>query len=275
MSTATLSCVLYICNLKSLPTGPDLCQTFKEHLSPDAATNRTRAWWEWACMIERELDKGEEYKCKDLRIMGDRPVCYDLPFRPRKPCLVYSFGIDFNYVFDDAMASQQDCDVFSFDPSMGEMDHQHAPKVSFKAIGLAARDSNSYQPNLDHYVKDIVTWKVRTLASIRRMLGHENRTLDILKMDIETYEWEVIRDLLASRQLSSVRQLIIEWHIFPDEPYRHRFTDMYRSLLALKRIGFRQVYVNSFDRYHHREYFNSQADVSMVNTQFLKLSTRD
>lgn len=57
---------------------------------------------------------------------------------------------------------------------MGVGDHEHAKHVTFRALGLSDHDSDTYQPNVDGYVNDIVTWKVRTLKSIRKMLGHEN-----------------------------------------------------------------------------------------------------
>ncbi|PVD30453.1 hypothetical protein C0Q70_09719 [Pomacea canaliculata] len=267
---ALLACVGYI-HFHQCPSSfssQNVCSLLKESRGDlTQASNRTRAWWEWACLIEKELDKGEEYKCWNLRNMGNWPVCFDSDYQPKAPCLVYSFGINNDFRFDDAMAAEG-CEVFSFDPSMGVGDHEHAKHVTFRALGLSDHDSDTYQPNVDGYVNDIVTWKVRTLKSIRKMLGHENRALDVLKMDIETYEWAVVKNLQDDGQLSSVRQLALEWHIFPTEPFRNHFSTMYQTMLDLKKIGFRQFYMSPWNRIHNIYYFNSQADNCLVNTMF-------
>lgn len=260
--------------LKTMPSTPDLCHVFQENEKVLSPINRTRAWWEWACMIERELDEGVKHSsCKHAiggtKESGNYVMCYDRPYKPQRPCLVYSFGINNEFEFDDFMASEG-CEVFSFDPSMGVGDHQHAPHVTFKAIGLSSRDSDNYQPNVDVYVQNIARWRVRTLASVRKMLEHEHRTLDILKIDVESYEWGVMREILSSGQLSSVRQLLIEWHIFPNEPFRNHFPDMYKVLQDLQAAGFRLFHLHSFQRHHYIDYFNSQADSSWVNTKFAR-----
>lgn len=87
-------------------------------------------------------------------------------------------------------------------------------------------------------------------------------------MDIETYEWAVVKNLQDDGQLSSVRQLALEWHIFPTEPFRNHFATMYQTMLDLKKIGFRQFYMSPWNRIHNIYYFNSQADNCLVNTRF-------
>lgn len=45
------------------------------------------------------------------------------------------------------------------------------------------------------------TWKMRTLDVIMTMLGHENKVIDVLKMDIEGDEWNVLEDILNKKLL--------------------------------------------------------------------------
>ncbi|KAK3587726.1 hypothetical protein CHS0354_042681 [Potamilus streckersoni] len=47
---------------------------------------------------------------------GGKEVCTDEAFHPRPPCLVYSFGINFQWDFDEDAARMFGCKVFSFDP---------------------------------------------------------------------------------------------------------------------------------------------------------------
>jgi len=62
--------------------------------------------------------------------------------------------------------------------------------------------------------KDKRGWKIKTLPSIRQMLNHTDRVIDVLKLDIEGDEWSL---LMSHHFLStindSVRQLAMEIHI--------------------------------------------------------------
>ncbi|XP_055888158.1 probable methyltransferase-like protein 24 [Biomphalaria glabrata] len=250
--------------------GNDLCIIGKDRLfvNKDNEQNLSRQWWEWACLLEKEWDKGAEYSCKDIKLIGNYKICFDEPYKPSPPCLVYSFGIDNDFRFDDAMA-EIGCEVFSFDPSMGVEDHQRSERVRFLNLGIATFDSDNFMPLMDGYtLNSKKTWKIRTLSSIKKMLGHEKRALDILKIDVETYEWEIMKDLVKNGSLQSVKQLTLEWHIFANEPMRTEFPNMYGTYMNLKKIGFQQFYSSYWARYHTFQYFNSQEDNSLVNTQF-------
>ena len=57
---------------------------------------------------------------------------------------------------------------------MGVTDHKHSSKVYFKNMGIGAKNVDDFIPNFDGYVQLTQRWKMRTLKSIRKMLGHEN-----------------------------------------------------------------------------------------------------
>lgn len=54
----------------------------------------------------------------------------------------------------------------------------------------------------------------RTLDTIRDILGHQGRAIDVLKLDIENSEWKILQDLLSSpeksRALDGVKQIALE-----------------------------------------------------------------
>lgn len=52
-------------------------------------------------------------------------------------------------------------------------------------------------------------WK--SIQQIMRALGHESRTIDILKIDCEGCEWESFRDWIGL----DIRQILIETHSLP------------------------------------------------------------
>ncbi|KAH3882857.1 hypothetical protein DPMN_006803, partial [Dreissena polymorpha] len=59
--------------------------------------------------------------CKDVIRIGSltdggKEICVDKPYRPRAPCIVYSFGINFQFDFDEAVVNLFGCDVFANDP---------------------------------------------------------------------------------------------------------------------------------------------------------------
>ncbi|XP_041369608.1 methyltransferase-like protein 24 [Gigantopelta aegis] len=247
-----------------IPTKPDLCRIWEN--DPNKS-NTSLLWWQWACLIEKEIDKPYPYQCQNVKTVGNWYICWDKPYRPRKPCIVYSFGINFEFSFDDAMA-ERGCTVYSFDPSMGVTDHKHSSRVYFKNMGIGAKDVDDFIPNFDGYVQLTQRWKMRTLKSIRKMLGHENAVIDVLKIDIEIYEWPVVANFLQDEMFQHVRQFLVEWHIFPNEPNRAEFQQMYKSFTELEKVGMKYFYVDSGSRYHHYRYWNSQSDMCYVNTKF-------
>ena len=47
-----------------------------------------------------------------------------------------------------------------------------------------------------HRTVDGQVWAIKTFDSILQLLGHRNKTIDVLKLDIEGVEYLVLEDLL-------------------------------------------------------------------------------
>lgn len=140
---------------------------------------------------------------------GQKAICIE-PVQlapPAGKCLVYSFGINNDWTFDEAMATYG-CQVYSFDPSMKEGDHDHTANIHFYQLGLSNRDA-----------VDDNGWRLRTLASIYDMLKgkHGDVFIDYLKMDIEGAEWAIIPQIIESGMMDKVRQLAFEIHLSTDD----------------------------------------------------------
>ena len=150
---------------------------------------------------------------------GGWNVCQDLKYRPKYPCLAYSFGINTDWTFDEELTKTYGCDVFSFDPSIERKDYRHSAKVWFSNLGINDK-------NIDK------NWKLRNIDAVMRMLNHTNRKLDILKVDAERAEWPSLLQMFESGTLQKVGQLYLELHRKAD----------YKKLVVMKRLydlGFR------------------------------------
>ena len=164
---------------------------------------------------------------------GHKAVCLDSSVAPvYGKCLVYSFGIKNQWAFDESMEKFQ-CQVYSFDPSMGVNDHNRTDLIHFYNIGLGGEDD-------DALIVQNQIWKMRTLTSIYQMLRpmHGTIVIDVLKMDIEYSEWAAIPQMLTSGLLvEKVKQLAVEIHFKADDTMG-TFRRYFNILRDLETAGF-------------------------------------
>jgi len=140
-------------------------------------------------------------------------------------CLVYNFGVatqndvpDFS--FERGLHEvAPNCDIHVFDPQKdytNELREAVGSTASFHQYGLKASYAqnetytDSYSLRKAQWSSD-VTAQLRTLQEIKKELGHEGRTIDVLALDCRGCEWKVYKDWLQE----DIRQLNIELHDFP------------------------------------------------------------
>ncbi|XP_052103431.1 uncharacterized protein LOC127736906 [Mytilus californianus] len=131
---------------------------------------------------------------------GGWNCCHDKPYRPPFPCFAYSFGINWDFSFDDAVVETYGCDVHSFDPSMNQPDFRRGDHIWFHNLGMSNTKSRKGK------------WNVSSLKDISKHLNHTSRRVDILKMDVETMEWESFPNIIKTGALANTRQMLIEFH---------------------------------------------------------------
>ncbi|XP_076455895.1 uncharacterized protein LOC143290386 [Babylonia areolata] len=200
--------------------------------------------WEELAALYHSYTRLVQIQCSSIERVGKVTdggweVCEDNGYRPSAPCLVYSFGVGDDFSFDDAVAKRYGCEVHSFDPSMKSKDHQRSSSVYFHALGLANYSGVTSQG-----------WNMSTLPEIQHTLGHQQRELAVLKLDIEEWEWKVLPSLVKGGHLRQTRQLLVELHqcdgcsrYNPDqldkEPPRERYLLALGILADLYDLGFR------------------------------------
>ena len=199
-------------------------------------------WSNWTACEYRHYFGGSIKPWSPRGIDGQYPVCLDKPVRPSQEtrCIVYSFGINDDWSFDEAL-EKYGCDVFAFDPSMNQKDHDHSEHIHFYNIGLGPAN----------YV-DSNNWKLMTLDSIYRMLvpHHGETVIDYLKIDIEWDEWDCFKQILKTGFLRKVKQLTVEFHLPVENHSIENFTDSIEEYRAL--VGIIKSIEDQMTRYESR-----------------------
>jgi len=165
---------------------------------------------------------------------GQKAICMDYQVDPDSwGCIVYSFGINNEWSFDDEM-EKYGCHIFAFDPSMNASNHKHSKRTWFYNIGLADKD---YEKTV--LKKGIESkWNMKSLSSIHSMITKKgNAVIDYLKIDIEGDEWVVIEDIIASGMLPKIRQIGIEVHFWPANGTLSHFRSLAAILQSLEANG--------------------------------------
>lgn len=155
--------------------------------------------------------KGENSKEPDVHI------CLD---NIHPPCIVYSFGIAYNWIFDDFMIDQG-CHVFSFDPSMTLGKHKRHKNHLFEPIGIGPK-SGTHTGKSTLY-GDKTKYEVLSLQDMMKQYDHEH--IDMIRMDVESAEWNVLQQWTQDNLWQHIDQLLLEIHMYGDQ-YMHAETLM-------------------------------------------------
>ncbi|CAN0432126.1 unnamed protein product, partial [Ectocarpus fasciculatus] len=101
-------------------------------------------------------------------------------------CVVYSFGINYQWEFDDFMHSYG-CTVHSFDPGMTYKD-KRAENHFFHKVGLGNHTGEHTGPSTLY--NQGIKYSVATVQSLMKKLGHNY--VDLIRLDVEGAEWDVL-----------------------------------------------------------------------------------
>ena len=155
-----------------------------------------------ACMTKHVL-KGENAKEPDVHVCLDNIV---------PPCVVYSFGIAYNWIFDDFMIAKG-CNVFSFDPSMDMKKHKRHVNHLFEPIGIGPMSGMHTGKSTLYGGK--TNYSVLSLQDMMQRFNHTH--IDMIRMDVESAEWDVLQSWTEKNMWERIDQLLLEIHMYGDE----------------------------------------------------------
>lgn len=172
--------------------------------------------------------------------------------------VVYSFGIGEDISFDIELIDLTGCHVQAFDPtprSRAWVEKQRLPSnFHFQAIGIGDIDGSVefFAPAVDTHVSFSsaparrgavpIQAQVNRLATI--MAARADEQLDVLKMDIEGFEYSVITDIMRTSGIRP-RQFLVEFHHGMYGKSRQHTREAVR---LLRHEGYRIFYVSESGR---------------------------
>ena len=147
---------------------------------------------------------------------GGKVACMDdlLEDLSQKKCLIFSFGIETDWTFEDVM-DKLGCTIHAFDPSV-DYPATRGKHITFEKLGVSAKVDTGQ--------------KLDTLSSILKKYNHQDSTISYLKMDIEQAELEGLPVWLASGALKNVDQIALEIHLNEDVNVSVKFFETLKKL---------------------------------------------
>eukprot|EP00928_Gymnodinium_smaydae_P004010 TRINITY_DN11410_c0_g1_i1.p1 TRINITY_DN11410_c0_g1~~TRINITY_DN11410_c0_g1_i1.p1 ORF type:complete len:478 (-),score=36.87 TRINITY_DN11410_c0_g1_i1:38-1471(-) len=190
-----------------------------------------------------ERGAGYGYRTCGLRHLG-APLSTDgaARQRPQSPCIVYSFGSNWDFDFERTVAWLHGarCEIHIFD--LIEPDRAIQPdafqgfeaKITYHKLPVNDRDGYEFIRPWAH----VLPLKMRTLTlpSVMKMLGHDR--LDVLKIDIEGNEHRVFSHLAEDGWPIIPGQVYMEAHVAPTAP-PWSVSHVRRLIESLERVGLR------------------------------------
>lgn len=205
------------------------------YAEPSVNEISTRDFLRYQCKLRKRIGGLPQYikqaKHDLWRIDGAWFICMDEFLKPEyNNCTVLSFGINLDYSFDQEIYDRFKCRIESFDPFI-EADLFKNIRSSdpsyYKAYQLKVNEKWTFHriglvgDVLEEKYANRVGW-MASLNTILRIRGLLNKTLDLVKIDIEGNEADVINNLDMDYACQFIKQLVFETHPprLGDQPFR-------------------------------------------------------
>ena len=135
----------------------------------------------------------------------------------KAPCVVYSVGGNNMWSFELDILANTECEVHTFDCTgpLSRFDVPQNSKLTFHHTCIVPANSWSNDRQMEGERLDLQT--------VQKRLGH--RQVDLLKMDIEGFEWPILYDWLDNSSSQS-RELVLPMQILLEIHFRTQMSDL-------------------------------------------------
>ncbi|KIJ98366.1 hypothetical protein K443DRAFT_104106 [Laccaria amethystina LaAM-08-1] len=191
---------------------------------------------------------------------GGKWVCGISRVQEKPDCIVYSFGINYESSFEaEILENTKHCEIWGYDFSVKsfgpEIPKSLTHRTHFKAFGLSGADKHGPDDTPPMY----------TLETLMKLNGHTH--IDILKIDIEGWEFDTLTTLLKPYVSSGLPvpfgQLQLEIHI-----WQKTFDEYLAWWEMLEAVGLRPFWTEPNLVYQN---YNKQGTSDLAEYSFLNV----
>lgn len=183
--------------------------------------------------LRRIIDSFYYKKTNNLKLLGHNEVWNIDVSDLNSNSIVYSGGVGKDITFELDLVKIFDCSIFLFDPTPTAHStiRRRSPlplKINYFNLGLNGHDANvkfrkpenieegSYTINFVADEQNTDEYECKSISSLFKLNNH--RSIDILKIDIEGFEYAVLDDILKNSL--RIKQICVEFHEFGNRKYK-------------------------------------------------------
>ncbi|CAL8112369.1 unnamed protein product [Orchesella dallaii] len=178
---------------------------------------------------KNKWDDGGKWTC-GLKQIGNTPLACD----PSKPCALFSFGVNGNSFFEAEVLAKTCCNIYAYDPSdtkIGKPILPSNPRVKFQKLAVGKEDVNN-------------TKKFKTMMEEN---GYE--WVDVVKMDIEGWEYTVLESVMEDFDKIPIGMLLVEFHTNEVGNILYTFDKLERKGMRLFHVEINPYFPNNACEY--------------------------
>lgn len=200
-------------------------------------------------------------RCADIESFGSINSWKILTSYLNKNSIIYSAGVGKDISFEKALVSRFKVNIELFDPSptgiatMG-LEENKIPNFHFTPVGIAEKSAitrfsppeNESEGSFTAALKrDIfVEFQCKDLSCLMKERDH--LYIDLLKIDIEGFEYAVIDDIL--KRSIDIRQICVEFHHFIEGI---KIWETLKAIASLRAAGYMMIHKTRFDYTFYRQ----------------------
>lgn len=178
-----------------------------------------------------------------------------------KNSIIYSAGVGRDISFEKAVVSRFKVNIELFDPSPTgiatmELAENNISNIHFTPVGIAGKSAiarfsppeNELEGSFTVALKSdlFVEFQCKDLSRLMEERGH--LSIDLLKLDIEGFEYEVIDDII--NKSIDIRQICVEFHHFINGI---KICETLKAIANLRAAGYMMIYKTRFDYTFYRK----------------------